>query len=462
MIVSGGAVVTPGGIVRADVFVEDGVVAALARALPRESGTEVIDATGCVVLPGVIDAHSHLWEAGFASGPNFADSTASAAAGGVTTVIDMPLTTPEVLDRATFRDKVRLGEKTSHVDFALHGGVCPDNLGALEGMWRAGATALKIFTCETGCAMAGVIDDGDLRDALETIAGFGGLATFHAENDALLRRNLHRLAASGRTDDATFCEYRDELVELEAIGRIVLIAEFTRARVNAEFTRARVNIVHVTSARAVETALAARARGVEVFVETCPHYLYLTAEDVAERGAWATCAPPVRRRDKLEALRRMVADGLVRTIGSDHGPIDPELKRRGEGHVLQAQPGLPGNETMVPLLLNLVAEGVLTLEQVAELVAEAPARLYGLYPRKGAVAVGSDGDFTIVDPGERWTIRGADLVGRAGWTPYEGMEVQGRVRFTVVRGRVVAENGRVRGEPGRARFLPRQGADQVP
>lgn len=264
LVINGGVLATPGGIVAADVLVEDGVIAALARTLPGEPGAEKIDASGCVVLPGVIDAHSHLWEAGFVSGPDFADSTASAAAGGVTTVIDMPLTTPEVLDPATFRDKVRLGEVTSHVDFALHGGVSPDNLPMLEGMWRAGATAFKIFTCETGCPMAGVIDDGDLRDALATVAGFGGLATFHAENDALLKRNLLRLSEAGRADNAAFCAWRDELVELEAIGRIVLFAEVTGARVN---------IVHITSPRAVETALAARARGVEVFVETCPHYL---------------------------------------------------------------------------------------------------------------------------------------------------------------------------------------------
>ncbi len=444
----GGTVITPAGSVAADVLSHDGTIVAIGRTIEADPQTQVIDVAGLMVLPGVIDAHSHLWEAGFMSGPDFTDSTASAAAGGITTVIDMPLTVPEVLNGDLLIEKARLGEATSHIDFALHAGVSPDNLSDLQGMWNAGATAFKIFTCETGCPMAGVIDDGDLHEALSTIAGFGGLATFHAENDALLKRNFERLSQQGRTDNAAFSEWRSELVELEAIQRIALFAEFTGARVN---------MVHITSRRAVETALEARSRGVSVTVETCPHYLYLTAEDIASRGAWVTCAPPMRGRDYLEDFRRLVADGTIQTIGSDHGPVDPELKRRGDNNIFQGQPGLPGNETMVPLLLNLAAEGVLTIERVAEVLSTSPAKLYGLYPRKGTIAVGSDADFTVVDPHAAWVIRAADLVGKSGWTPYEGLEVRGRVASTIVRGRVVARDGRVCGDLGLAHYVPRNG-----
>ena len=410
---------------------------------------EIVDARDLVVLPGVIDPHSHLWEAGFVSGPDFADSTASAAAGGITTVIDMPLTVPEVLDAKILREKARLGERTSHVDFALHGGVSPHNLAELEPMWREGATAFKIFTCDTGCPMAGLIDDADLLQAMQTIAGFGGLATFHAENNELLAANLARLRQAGRTDNLAFAEWRDETAELEAINRILFYAGRTGVRVN---------IVHVTSPQGVALVAEARAKGVDATAETCPHYVYFTDQDIAERGTWVTCSPPVRGPDAREGMRALVSDGAVLTVGSDHGPVDPALKRRGSNNVLDGQPGFPGNETMVPLLLNLAAEGICSLERLAALTAEAPARLYGLYPRKGVIAEGSDADFTIVDPGAEWTISAERLVGKAGWTPYEGLSVRGRVEATVVRGRVVARHGQVAAEPGGAAFIRRAGA----
>jgi allantoinase len=446
VVVAGGTVVTPHGRRPMDIAVRDGRIVALGEALDAR-GAERIDARGLVVLPGVIDPHSHLWEAGFVSGPDFADSTRSAAAGGITTIIEMPLTTPEVLDETVFREKAALGKRTSYVDFALHGGVSPDRFDDLAGMWEAGATALKIFTCDTGCAMKGVVADGDLVEAMSRIAAFDGLATFHAENEELLVANRARLAREGRRDNAAFAEWRSELVELEAINRILFYA----GRLGT-----RVNIVHVSSPEGVRLVAEARARGVRATAETCPHYLYLTTDDIAERGAWVTCAPPVRGRDAPEALCDAVRDGAILTVGSDHGPVDPELKRRGSNDIFAAQPGLPGNETMVPLLLNLAAEGRLELERIAMLTAEAPARLYGLYPRKGAIEIGSDADFTIVDPDAGWTIRGEDLVGAAGWTPYEGLDVTGRVAFTVIRGRVVARDGAVVAEPG-AVFVPRGG-----
>jgi allantoinase len=448
-LVSGGTLVTPDGIIAADVLVRDGVIAAIGRGLVAGEGVEVIDAGGLCVLPGVIDPHSHLWEAGFMSGPDFADSTASAVAGGITTIIEMPLTTPEVLDIETFRGKVEIGLATSHVDFALHGGVRPSNLGDLEAMWNAGATAFKIFTCDTGCAMAGVINDSDLLAALTTIAAFGGLATFHAENDELLVANRARIDREGRTDNAAFNEWRNETVELEAINRILFYAGRTGARVN---------IVHVTSPAGVELIARARAQGVAATAETCPHYLYLIDKDIEERGAWVTCSPPMRGVDARGGMRRLVDSGAIMTVGSDHGPVDPALKQRGHNNIFEGQPGMPANETMVPLMLNLVASGELSLQRFVAATAEAPAKLYGLYPRKGAIRIGSDGDFTIVDLTRKWTLGADTLIGKAGWTPFEGLEVTGKVAATVIRGHVAARDGRPTGPLGKAAFIPRHDA----
>jgi allantoinase len=446
-LLKGGIVVTPAGCFAADILSKDGTIAAIGHDFQVSDDTEVIDLDGLHVLPGIIDPHSHLWESGFVSGPDFRDSTASAVAGGITTIIEMPLTVPETLDIGTFRDKIELGLKTSYVDFALHGGVRPSNLGDLEEMWAAGATAFKIFTCDTGCAMEGVINDRDLLAALQTISGFGGLATFHAENNELLVANRERIDKQERTDNAAFNEWRNETVELEAINRILFYAERTGARVN---------IVHVTSPNGVDMIERARARGIEATAETCPHYLYLTDRDIEERGAWVTCSPPMRGADARAGMRRLVDDGTILTVGSDHGPVDPALKERGHNNIFDGQPGMPANETMVTMMLNLVASEELSLPRLAAVCSEGPAKLYGLYPKKGAIQLGSDADFTVVDPDFRWTIEADKLVGRSGWTPYEGMDVAGRVAMTIIRGRVVARDGRPLGEPGHAAFVPRQ------
>jgi allantoinase len=445
-IVRGGTVVTPEGRYRADLMAREGVITAIGINLPVPPGSTVIDAEGLAVLPGMIDCHSHLWEAGFMSGDDFADSSASAAAGGITTLIDMPLTVPEVLDAPSFQAKAVLGERTSHVDFALHGGVSPDKFAHLEEQWNAGATAFKIFTCDTGCAMKGVVDDGDLVEAMSIIHRFDGLAIFHAENEELLQANRRKLDAAGRKDNAAFSDWRSETVELEAINRILFYAE----RIGT-----RVNIVHLTSPQGVAMIQAARARGVRATAETCPHYLYLSEDDMLQHGIWAMCAPPMRGAAARDGMRGLVANGGVFTVGSDHGPVDPALKRRGSNDVFAGQFGLPGNETMAPLMLNLAAEGHFSLERLTDVISRSPASLYDLYPRKGAIRIGSDADFTIVDPAADWTIKAADLIGKSGWTPYEGYPVRGRVEKTVVRGRVVAEKGRIAGRTGLAKFIPR-------
>jgi allantoinase len=449
ILVKGGTLVTHEGMLAADIEVREGVIVAVGSKLEATGDAKIFDATGLHVLPGVIDPHSHLWEAGFLSGPDFEDSTASAVAGGITTIVEMPLTTPEVLDLATFRSKVDIGRRTSHVDFALYAGVRPSNLSELKPMWDAGAAAFKIFTCDTGCAMHGVINDSDLLAALQTIAGFGGLASFHAENDELLVANRARIDREGRTDNAAFNEWRNETVELEAINRILFYAGRTGARVN---------IVHVTSPAGVGLVQQARRNGVDASAETCPHYLYLTAKDIEERGAWVTCSPPMRGSDARDGMRDLVADGTILTVGSDHGPVDPLLKKRGDNNIFAGQPGMPANETMVPLMLNLASSGKLSLERLVMALCEAPARLYGLYPRKGTMRIGSDGDLTVVDLSRRWRLGKDSLIGKSGWTPYEGLEVTGRVAATIIRGRLAARDGRPTGPLGKAAFISRNGA----
>lgn len=441
---AGGVLVTRHGRQRVDLLAIDGRIAAIGNDLELPSDTVRLDVQGLCILPGVIDPHTHFWEDGFAAAPDFRDGSLSAVCGGITTVIDMPLTEPCVLDVSTLHDKIALGVRTSRVDFALFGGASPTNGDMLELLWRAGVVGFKIFTCTTGCAMEGITRDVDLRDTLARIAHLGALASLHAEDEDRLAANRTEQLQANRYDEAAFLAWHDETAELLAIRRILG---------HAKAIGTRVNIVHVTSPAGLALITAARDHGVAATAETCPHYLYLGAEDVLAQGSRAACAPPVRERRDIAVMRARVVDGSVLTIGTDHCAVRLDRKRPP---VIDAQPGLPGLETMVPLLLNLVARGELTLERMVEVTSHNTAHLYGLYPRKGSVEIGADADLTIIDLNASWTISADRMVGSAGWTPYEGLTVQGRVEMTVIRGRLVACGGRAVEAAGPAVFIPRQ------
>jgi dihydroorotase (multifunctional complex type) len=443
LLVRGGTVVRPRGSRREDVRIRAGRVVETGPELVPD-GEAPLDVAGLHLLPGVIDAHSHQWEAGFAGRPDFRDGTASAAVGGIATIIDQPLTTPEVVTPDRFRAKVELGERTSFTDFALHAGASPDRLDEMAGLWAAGATGFKVFTCDTGVPMRGFLSTAERRGVLERVAALDAIALVHAEDQGVLDRERSRLEGERRTEAAVFGEWHSPKSETTAVDEMLTLAGETGARLY---------LVHASLAEAVEACGRARDDGVNAWAETCPHYLTLTDADIRARGHWATTAPPVRDEVHRDRLREQLSAGIS-VVGSDHCAVLPDRKRARDA--LGGLPGLPGNETMVVILLDLVARGFVTIERVAALLAENPARLFGLFGRKGAIEPGFDGDLTIVDLGGETVARATEMVGVAGWTPYEGMAFRGRVEMTVIRGRIVALAGRLQVEPGVGRWVARQ------
>ena len=441
LLVRGGTVVTAAGRRRADVRIVGGRIAEVGPDL--DAGGELFDAGGLHVLPGVIDGHHHQWEAGFAARPDFRDDTASAAAGGITTILDHPLTPPEVLDGERFRAKVALGERTSFVDFALHGGAAPDRLDGLADQWAAGATGFKFFTCDTGVPMGGFVNRMDREGLLERIAALGAIALIHAEDQGVLDRNRKQLdGAVGRPGDV-FGAWRSAEAELVAAADVIDIARPIGARLY---------FVHTSQPAVIDLVVHARARGDPVWVETCPHYLRFTDRDLGERGMWVATAPPVRdEATRSGLLARLGRD--IDAVGSDHCSVLPE--RKDIADPFRAQAGLPGNETMVPVLLDLAAAGTITLERVTALLASRPASIFGIADRKGRIEPGLDGDLTIVDLEATTTPVAGRMVGVAGWTPYEGLELRGRVAGTIIRGVVVASGGQPTRAPGFGRFVRR-------
>jgi len=447
MILQGGTIISPQNRFSTDLAIYNGKIVAIGKDLNLEDAKLVIPLQDRFILPGCIDSHMHLWEPGLVAEYDFKDGTRASAAGGVTTVIDHPLTIPEVLNRKIFDKKVLLGERTSYTDFALHGGVGIDNLSELQDLWQAGCTAFKIFMCDSGSKVAG-LSDGQILAAFRTIGSFGGTVLLHCENEMMLRYNRELLEKADRRDNMAFVEWRTPEAEAEAINRALFLLKDTGARAV---------ILHTTIPEGVRMVTEAKQQGRDVWVETTPHNLYLTHKDLQEKGSWVTFAPPVRDPTSADGLWELLRDGLIDTVGSDHSAVDPKTKKAGENNVWKGQFGVPEGETLVSLMVNAVAEGRLTFERLVTVLADTPARLYGLYPQKGTIQIGSDADFTIVDLNQSHTLQAKDMYTACGWIPYEGWQVKGQVTHTILRGKVIAENGKIIGSPGYGKFVARCG-----
>jgi len=442
VLIRGGSAVLPEGVRQVDIRVRAGLIAEIGPRLDPTGETQ-IDARGLTVLPGAVDPHGHQWERGFTSPPDFRDTTTSAAVGGVTTLIDHPLTPPEVLDRQGLEAKAALGERTSSIDFGLHGGASPGSLDEIEGLWLAGATGIKVFTCPTGTALDGFEEPLAMERALERMAKVGALVLVHAEDAATLDTAAASLRQAGRGSVADFTEWHSLDAEAIATDHVLTLAARTGTRIY---------LVHVSHPTIVSQAASARARGQVVHVETCPHYLHLTAEDVRTHGARVLTAPPVRDLIAREGLRAGLATGAIDTLGSDHCAVDPSAK---SGATMDSiVPGVPSLDVYLPLVLDLVADGVLDLQRVTEVTSAAPATIFGL-SQKGAIAVGRDADLVLVDPTGLTTVAASGLPGSAGWSPYEDRTLRGAVVGTWSRGLQVARDGVPIEQVGHGRFIRR-------
>jgi allantoinase len=438
VLVRGARAVTPEGVAVVDIGVADGVVVALAPELPGEA-RELIDATGLLALPGAVDAHVHLNDPGRAHWEGFATGTAALAAGGTTTAIDMPLNAiPPTLDAASFAAKVQAARGAARVDVALWGGLVPGDLDRLDELADAGVVGFKAFMSSSGVEEFVAADDLTLVEGMARAACLGLPVAVHAENDALTSALAARALAEGRTTVADYLASRPVVAEVEAIGRAVAFAAETGCALH---------VVHVSSGRGVAAVAEARARGVDVTCETCPHYLVLDADDAERLGAAAKCAPPLRAATDRDALWDRLLAGDVDLVASDHSPAPAELKQTGEDH-FAAWGGIPGAQTLVALLhdAGVVARG-LPLGRLAALTGSTPAARFGLAPAKGTLAPGADADMILLDPAQEWTVDRRDLLDRHRLSPFSGRRLRGRVVRTLLHGRTIAHHGQVVGEP---------------
>jgi allantoinase len=419
-----------------EIGVRDGLIAAVGPELA--GGADEVDATGLHVLPGAVDVHVHANDPGRTHWEGVATATAALAVGGTTTALEMPLNAiPPTVDAASWKLKIAAWDGAATIDFALWGGIVPDNEDGLLELAELGAIGFKAFMCEGGTPDFACVDDARLHAGMLVAADRGLPVAVHAENDAITAAGGRRLAVTDARSAADYLGSRPALAEIEAVSRVLMLAEDAGCRVH---------LVHLSTGRAVALVHEARLRGVDATCETCPHYLAFTVEDVDRIGTIAKCAPPIRRADDQALLWEAVVDGRIDMVSTDHAPA-PFTSKGGD--FLSAWGGIAGGQMLTTVLLS---EGHhrrgLPLARIAALLASAPAARFGLGAAKGRIAVGTDADLVLVDlDADRTVTLDEQRCRHPTTSPYVGMRVRGRPIRTILRGATVAVDGEIVGEP---------------
>lgn len=445
LIIKNANVVSPTSTVMADILVKDGVIAALsAPGGVSYEADKIVDAKGKYVMPGCVDGHDHMMDPGSTHRETFEIGTMAAAAGGITTVTDHHRTTPPSYSLPPLLEKIEYLKDKSVVDFALMGGCDPENQEELEAMWDAGVTCFKTFTCNLHGVRA--MYPGDLLKTMRKVASFGGRMLIHAEEDTIIAYEEKRMREEKRMDPMAHFESRTKLSEAIAVRTVLAIAQDTGANVG---------IAHVSQPHLAEEIRAVRNLGYPVFSETCPHYFYLTTEDLKVKGRWVRFTPPVNTPEEVEKMWPLFDKGYFDTIGADHCPITKEEKDKGIECTIDAPCGIPGVETSLRLMLTGVNDKKTTLNRVVECMCENTARTYGLYPKKGVLQPGSDADIVILDMDKQDIVRNEDTISKCGWSPHEGRLLKGAPETVFVRGKAVFEDGKIVGKAGYGQFVKR-------
>ncbi|HEX8969760.1 MAG TPA: dihydroorotase family protein [Chloroflexota bacterium] len=453
--IANGIIVTSGGAFSGQVVCRDGRIEHVGDAADGEVDAE-IDARGLLVLPGFIDPHVHSRDPGLTHKEDFAHSTRAAAAGGVTTLCEMPNAIPPVTSAAILEERARHHGRAASVDFGLWGlALGAENLADIAGLFEAGAVGVKLFWGyalhrATRTMVYNLADgrpedmiqppgNGDVLTLCREVARVGGLLAVHCEDRGVIESAERSLGHPAST-------YAELLQARPDTAESVSIAVAAELSATAE---CRLHVVHVASRRGINAVRRAQAEGVRLSAETCPHYLSFTAADFADLGVAMKVYPPIGMDHDRSALWAAVRDGTITSIGSDHAPHTLEEKAQG---LAVAPAGVCGVETLGPVMVDAMLAGQVSVERLTWLLSEGTARLYGLYPRKGVLQVGADADFTLVDPEGSTLVDEARLHSKQPRSPWHGRRLRGAVRMTILRGEVIARDGEPVGEP-RGQFL---------
>src|SRR5882757_5215794 len=427
LVIRSGLVVSPDSVMEASVAIKDGRVIAVGDDAIMPQATETLDARGLHVLPGAIDDHVHFRDPGYPHKEDFASGTAAAAFGGVTTVFDMPNTIPPTGTPEILADKLTMATGKAHVDFGLYALLGEDTIEHVPELAKS-AIGFKLYMGNTFGKIASP-STGAMLEAFEVVAPTGKRVSLHAETNSIMERRETRMRQAGRIDPLAHIASRPAVVAVEAVSRAAILAEWTGARIH---------ILHMSSAEELRPLREAKARGVDITGETCPHYLLLSTDDYDRVPGVIAVNPPVREARNREPLWQALLDGSIDMVATDQAPHTPEEKTRND--IWTVDCGFPGVETQMPLMLNEVNAGRMSVCDYVRMSSYNPARIWGLFPRKGALQPGADADIAMVDLSRGHVIRDAKLQSRSRISPWDGRKIKGLPVHTLVRGRFVMKD----------------------
>lgn len=451
-VIRNGTVVTPEYQTKLDIGIQDGQISHLATPGTINKGSNEIDANGLLVFPGFIDSHVHvkipLGE--FVTNDGFEAVTRAAAYGGTTTIVDFAIPDPGESSLEAFERKRENAENNAYVDYGLHACVTDVNrrtLGELPQLIERGASSVKMFMVYEGRLR---LTHGEIWEVMKTVADDNGIVLIHAEDQEIIGRLVENYIEAGETDYSVHPETHPPVSEITAMWTIAELVEETGCPTY---------FVHASTSKGHHVFKYAQDQELPLLAETCPHYLTLDTS-VYQRGDGEkyVCSPPLRSEKSITALWEMVEDGLIQTINSDHCGYDTEQKEKYRDDITKIPNGLPGVETKNLLFYS---EGVenrgLSLQRFVELTSTNIAKMLGIYPRKGTIAVGSDADIVLYDPDAAWQLTESTLHMKTDYTPFEGFEIQGRPHTTIVRGEPIVEDGELVGEKDQGMFVETSG-----
>ena len=428
LIIRNGTIVSADATAVGSIAIKDGRILSVGADAAMPPTRDTLDIAGLHVLPGAIDVHVHFRDPGYPDKEDFFTGTAAAACGGVTTVFDMPNTIPPTGAADVLAAKHEMAAQKACVDFGLYGLLGEDTIEHVPALVAGGVIGFKLYMGNTFGKIPSP-STGAMLEAFEVVAPTGKRISLHAETNSIMERRQERLMRAGRREPLAHIASRPAVVAVEAVSRAAILAEWTGARIH---------ILHISSAEELRPLREAKARGVDITGETCPHYLLLSTDDYHRFGGIIRVNPPVREPRNREPLWAALADGTIDLIATDHAPHTPEEKTRND--IWAVDCGFPGVETQMPLMLTEVNNGRMSICDYVRKSSFNPAKIFGLFPRKGAIQVGADADLAIVDLARSQTLDDAALHSRSKITPFNGRAIQGLPLHTLVRGRFIMKD----------------------
>ena len=442
LVIRGERIATPEAVGPASIHIRNGLIVAIAKRDEVPEGCPVYDAGQSVVMPGLVDTHVHINEPGRTDWEGFETATRAAAAGGVTTLVDMPLNSiPATTTAEALRTKTEAAQVRCWVDVGFWGGVVPGNAPQLRRLFDAGVLGFKCFLIHSGVEEFRHVTETDLRAALKELAALGAVLIVHAELPGPVDRAMQGRPGVGSADPrrySTFLRSRPRGAENEAVALVIRLSRELRARVH---------VVHHSSADALPMLRQARIEGLPVTVETCPHYLCFAAEEIPDGATEFKCCPPIRERENREKLWAALGEGFIEMVVSDHSPCPAKLKLSDSGDFLRAWGGISSLQLRLPVMWTAAQQRGYSLRELTRWLCGGPARLVGLEKRKGAIQAGCEADLVIWNPDSSFRVDPAMLHHRHKLTPYAGQVLSGVVEATFLRGQKAYDRGEFSSEP---------------